>query len=908
VKRLGLAAFALATSANAQDLPTEGVVVFESNKPLEAVQIMRLDLQTGELLVEAAGESPFAANDEVVFISRCGEFSLDAAISIADSDGFTSTLPDVCDPDATGGRLNTPVISPDGQVIAVNDPVIPDKDALLSVIGTDGIRVFARSGKQLAEHQGFAYPLFNASGTLYAAGTGEVEGIPHGIYRFDADFGDPVRIDDGCLNGPVWSMRLHPDGDKIGFVFNGAIFRMPLETGVPERIVRSGVPIAWMDFAPDGSGGIRLNRSAGRGDCGQARRIPAALRQRRRRCDVSPAVHPRRAGELDQVAIAIAASRSDGARMFQTFDATTTPDQGPPRIALLRAKMAEHGVDAFIVPRADAHQGEYVAPRDDRLAWLTGFTGSAGFAAILADKAGIFIDGRYTLQVRDQVDTSVLTPVDWPKTKLGPWLKERLPEGTIGIDPWLHTTEQVEALEKAGVTIAYLPNLVDAVWEDQPDAPVGKVEVYPTELAGKSHEDKRKQIGVSLGAAKAAVITLPDSISWLLNVRGSDLPHTPSVQAFAILASDGGVRVFTAPEKLAPLADHLGDDVTVHPPSAFATTLAELDGPVRVDRASAPFAVVQILQDAGVEIAWGTDPCSLPKATKTPAEIAATTEAHLRDGAAMAEFLAWLDQAAPQGGLTEIDVVKKLEGCRRATNALRDISFDTISGAGPNGAIVHYRVTRETNRQIAPGDLLLVDSGGQYVDGTTDITRTVTTGTPTPDQIAAFTNVLKGVIAISRARWPKGLTGRDLDPLARAALWRAGQDYDHGTGHGVGVFLSVHEGPQRLSRASDVALRPGMILSNEPGYYREGEWGIRIENLVVVEDAPKIAGGDDGREQLCFNTLTYAPIDTRLADSARLSPGERDWLNAYHAEVEARIASRVGTDTQSWLRQACHAI
>ena len=594
--------------------------------------------------------------------------------------------------------------------------------------------------------------------------------------------------------------------------------------------------------------------------------------------------------------------------MFQTFDATTSPEQGPPRIAALRAQMAERGLDAFVVPRADAHQGEYVAARDDRLAWLTGFTGSAGFAVVLAEQAGIFVDGRYTLQVRDQVDTSVLTPVDWPKTKLGPWLKERLPNGTVGIDPWLHTTEQVADLEKAGLTLSFVPNLVDAIWDNQPDPPIGKAEIYPDALAGQTNDEKRKSTGATLGSSAAVVLTLPDSISWLLNIRGSDLPHTPSVQAFAILAKDGTARVFTHPEKLSPLAEHLGPEVTVLPPEDFVDALKALDGPVRVDRASAPFAVVQILREAGVEIRWGDDPCALPKATKTPAEVAATTEAHLRDGAAMAEFLAWLDKAAPQGGLTEIDVVEKLEGCRRATNALRDISFDTISGAGPNGAIVHYRVTRETNREIAPGDLLLIDSGGQYVDGTTDITRTVTTGTPTVQQIAAFTNVLKGVIAISRARWPIGLSGRDLDPLARAALWRAGQDYDHGTGHGVGVFLSVHEGPQRLSRVSDVPLMPGMILSNEPGYYREGEWGIRIENLVVVEVAPNLEGGDSRREQHCFRTLTYAPIDTRLVDATRLSPGERKWLNAYHADVEALIGPRVGEATREWLHMACQPV
>ncbi len=379
------------------------------------------------------------------------------------------------------------------------------------------------------------------------------------------------------------------------------------------------------------------------------------------------------------------------------------------------------------------------------------------------------------------------------------------------------------------------------------------------------------------------------------------------VQAFAILHDTGSVDLFTDPAKAVEVQGDLGKDVTIHTPEALVDSLARLAGPVRVDPKSAPHAIGLELDKAGIQIKWQDDPCLLPKARKTAAEIAATTQAHLRDGAAMVEFLSWLDAKAPKGGLTEIDVVTSLEGFRRATNMLRDISFDTICGAGPNGAIVHYRVTRQTNRTIVPGDLLLVDSGGQYLDGTTDITRTVTTGTPDADQIAAFTRVLQGMIAISRARWPRGLAGRDLDPLARAPLWMAGQDFDHGTGHGVGVFLSVHEGPQRLSRAGDVPLEPGMILSNEPGYYREDAFGIRIENLVTVIEAPALPGGDD-RPQLAFETLTWVPIDTRLVDTAALAPGERDWLNSYHADVLDKIGPHLSDSARDWLIAATRAI
>ena len=595
--------------------------------------------------------------------------------------------------------------------------------------------------------------------------------------------------------------------------------------------------------------------------------------------------------------------------MFQTFDATTSPEQGPPRLAALRAEITKAGFDGFLVPRADAHQGEYVAPCDERLAWLTGFTGSAGFAIVLQNIAGIFVDGRYRVQVRAQVAED-FTPVDWPETKPGDWLNANAPKNAkIGFDPWLHTVGEIEKIEAVltGITLEPTTNPIDVVWDDRPAPPQGKISDYPVELAGKTSRQKRRDIAAILKEAgqKSAVLTQPDSIAWLLNIRGSDLPRIPVPLSFAILHDDATVALFTEPAKLTDLPPD--PEIRVASPAGFEAALAALRGPVRVDKSRAPLAVSTILNDAGTEVAFGDDPCVLPKARKNPVELKGTAEAHLRDGAAMVEFLAWLDQEGPQGGLTEIDVVKKLEGFRRATNALHDISFDTISGAGPNGAIVHYRVTEATNRKVILGELLLVDSGGQYVDGTTDITRTISIGPPGTEERAAFTRVLQGMIAISRLRWPKGLAGRDLDALARYPLWLAGQDYDHGTGHGVGVFLSVHEGPQRLSKISEVSLEEGMILSNEPGYYREGAFGIRIENLVVVKTAPDLPGADD-RKMLSFETLTFVPIDTRLVNTEALSSGEREWLNAYHAETREKLANRVSAAGKDWLTRATSPI
>ena len=597
--------------------------------------------------------------------------------------------------------------------------------------------------------------------------------------------------------------------------------------------------------------------------------------------------------------------------MFQSFESHADPAQGPGRLAALRARLAGEGLAGFLVPRADVHQGEYVAARDERLQWLTGFTGSAGFCIVLPDVAGVFIDGRYRTQVKGQVDLAHYTPVPWPEVQPGPWIAGHLAAGVVGFDPWLHTADEIArieaALEGSGTGLRASGNMVDAIWPDQPPAPMGRAFAHPDALAGETSAAKRARLAEGLRKAgqAAAVITLPDSLCWLLNIRGADVPRNPVLHGFAVLHDDGRLTLFAESAKFdAETRAHLGPQVTLRPVEAFVPALRTLPGPVRVDRGTAPLAVSMELEEAGIAVAWGDDPCRLPKACKTAAEIEGMRQAHLRDGAAMVEFLCWLDRQ-PAGSLTEISVVRALEGFRRATNALHDISFDTISGSGPNGAIMHYRVTEESNRAVGQDELLLVDSGAQYLDGTTDITRTVAVGDPGPEARLQYTRVLQGLIAISRARWPRGLSGRDLDPLARFPLWVAGQDFDHGTGHGVGAFLSVHEGPQRLSRINEVPFLPGMILSNEPGYYREGAFGIRLENLIVVEEAEKIG---DMRDQLAFETLTFVPFDRRLVLVDELSGAERRWLNAYHAAVLEKLAGRLSPEALVWCQAACAAV
>ena len=596
--------------------------------------------------------------------------------------------------------------------------------------------------------------------------------------------------------------------------------------------------------------------------------------------------------------------------MFQQFHETASPDQGPARLQALRAWMQAQELAGVLVPRADAHQGEYVADHDARLAWLTGFTGSAGFCIALADVAGVFIDGRYRTQVKGQVALSHFTPVPWPETQPAPWLCQHLPHGgEVGFDPWLHTPDQIAqiraGLQGSAITLRPIANPVDAIWPDQPAPPAGPISPYPEALAGETHSAKMARLGAMLQQAgqSAAVITLPDSLAWLFNIRGADIPRNPIPHGFAILSSAGDAQLFVDPRKTSPaLVAHLGASVALRDVAEFGPALQALTGPVRVDHATVPCWVLEQLDQAGVAHVAGQDPCILPKATKTAAEIAATREAHLRDGAAMCEFLCWFD-AQPHGSLSEIDVVSALEGFRRASNALLDISFDTIAGTGPHGAIMHYRVTEKTNRSLAPGDLIVVDSGGQYLDGTTDITRTLPVGEVALEPRQCFTRVLKGMIAISRLRFPRGLAGRDLDAIARYPLWVAGQDFDHGTGHGVGVYMCVHEGPQRLSRISEVALQPGMILSNEPGYYREGAFGIRLENLIVVQPAGDLPGADP-RPMYDFETLTFVPIDRRLICAEMLDQAERDWLNQYHAACRDKLGPRLGAQTQVWLGKA----
>ena len=592
--------------------------------------------------------------------------------------------------------------------------------------------------------------------------------------------------------------------------------------------------------------------------------------------------------------------------MFQSFEVTARPEQGPPRLKALRAELRRAGLDGFLIPRADAHQGEYVAAHDERLAWLTGFTGSAGFCAALMDRAGVFIDGRYRTQVKAQV-ASDFTPVPWPEVSLGDWLRQQLPDGGIvGFDPWLHTPGQIEQtraqLARSDVTLRPSANLVDLIWADQPAPPQAPAKVHPIEFAGESHAEKRARLAHGLREAghRAALITLPDSVNWLLNIRGADIPRNPVAHGFAVLHDSGAVDLFMSQAKIAAIMDHLGQAVTVHAPEALPECLGALPGPVLVDKQTVPVILVEALGDRSV---WGDEPCALPKACKNEAEINGSAEAHLRDGAALCELLAWLDAQAP-GSLTETQVVSQLEACRRKDNALQDISFETIAGTGPNGAIMHYRVTEETDRRLEDGHLLVLDSGGQYLDGTTDITRTIAIGTPPGEARDAFTRVLAGMIAMSRLRWPAGLAGSHIEAIGRLPLWMAGQDFDHGLGHGVGAYLSVHEGPQRLSRISTVPLLPGMILSNEPGYYREGAFGIRIENLLVVRTAPPLPGGDAERAMLHWQTLSFAPIDRRLINPDLLDRPARDWLNNYHQEVAEKIRPRLSDSAKLWLDAA----
>lgn len=598
--------------------------------------------------------------------------------------------------------------------------------------------------------------------------------------------------------------------------------------------------------------------------------------------------------------------------MFQSFADRTSPAQAREHLPLLRAELERRGLDGFLIPRADEHQGEYVPPHAERLAWLTGFTGSAGAAAVMQDKAAIFVDGRYTLQVQTQTDTDLFVPQDFPEVTIASWLRKNAGEGQkIAYDPWLHTVGEARRLEAAcraagAELVAVSDNPLDAVWADQPPLPDAPASIQPEARTGRRSADKREEIAGQLKDEKtaAAVLSLPDSIGWLLNIRGRDVPHTPFLLAFAILYEDGHADLFTDPAKIPDdVRNHLGNDVAIQPRSALGEALGKLAGKqVQIDPAWTPAWVGQALTAAGARLKEAADPCLLPKATKTEAELNGARTAHERDGAALTRFLHWLDTTTSQREVTEIEAAKTLEAFRAETGALKDLSFDTISGAGPHGAIVHYRVTESSARTLDQGSLFLVDSGGQYEDGTTDVTRTVPIGTPTDEMRDRFTRVLKGHISLATARFPKGTTGGHLDALARRPLWDAGLDYDHGTGHGVGSYLSVHEGPQNISksaRAFATPLAPGMICSNEPGYYKTGAFGIRIENLVIVTEAAPIAGGE--RPMMGFETITLAPIDRRLIGASLLTAEEIAWVDAYHARVNEIIRPQLEGGAKAWL-------
>jgi Xaa-Pro aminopeptidase len=592
------------------------------------------------------------------------------------------------------------------------------------------------------------------------------------------------------------------------------------------------------------------------------------------------------------------------------------------RLTALRAELARRGLEGFAVPHADEHQGEYLPLRAERLAWLTGFTGSAGMALVLDDKAAVFADGRYTLQVQTQVDSALFTPQHLTEQPPAAWIEAHLPKGArLGYDPWLHTERQVAGLraaaEKAGgELVACADNPLDAVWSDQPPPPIAPVVAHSLDFAGRTSAEKRSEAAAALRktGAEAAVLTLPDSIAWLLNVRGGDVACTPLALSFAVLHGDATVEWFVDRRKLAPgLEAHLGNAVSLRAPDELGAAIDALGRTgkrVLADPASAAAWVFERLRAAGAKPVEGADPCQLPKAKKNEVELAGARRAHRRDGASLSRFLAWLateaprraESCGPSEGLGEIEAADRLFEFRRGNENLRDLSFGTISAAGPNGALPHYRVTPEGERRLGLGELYLVDSGGQYLDGTTDVTRTVAVGTPSAEMRERFTRVLKGHIAIATARFPKGTTGSQLDTLARVALWQAGLDFDHGTGHGVGSYLGVHEGPQRISKVPNtVALEPGMIVSNEPGYYKEGAYGIRIENLVaVVEDARP---GDE-RPMLAFETLTLAPIDLALVEPDVLTSEETAWLDAYHVRVREALAPLVDEATATWLDAA----
>ncbi len=599
--------------------------------------------------------------------------------------------------------------------------------------------------------------------------------------------------------------------------------------------------------------------------------------------------------------------------LFQTFEEPETGVALTARLSAFREELARRNLTGFVVPRADQQQNEYVPPSDERLAWLTGFTGSAGQAIVLMQAAAVFVDGRYTLQAAKQVDTKAWSVEPLADPPPESWLAKHLAAGDrLGFDPWLHTSASAERLTaacaKAGAELVAVDgNPLDSVWTERPPPPLGPVSVHGPQFAGEAEAQKIQQIRAEVTKLGAEALVLSDShaVAWTFNIRGADVAHTPLPLSYALVPKDGRPTVFIDHRKLSNSArDHLEQSADVAEPDALApklTELAQRGATIALDAATAADALSRMISTAGGKPLRGSDPVTLLKAVKNATEIEGARSAHRRDAAALARFLAWIDREAPTGRLTEIDAVEALETFRRDTGALKDVSFPTISGTGPNGAIVHYRVTRKSNRRIAPGDLLLIDSGAQYEDGTTDVTRTIAIGRPTLEMQDRFTRVLRGHIAIARALFPDGATGAQLDTLARQYLWQAGIDFEHGTGHGVGSYLSVHEGPARISKLGATPLRRGMILSNEPGYYKTDAFGIRIENLELVVGA-EIPGAE--KPVNAFETLTLAPIDRRLVDLSMLSGDELAWLNDYHERVRHTVRVHVDEATKVWLDAA----
>lgn len=599
---------------------------------------------------------------------------------------------------------------------------------------------------------------------------------------------------------------------------------------------------------------------------------------------------------------------------FQSFADASSSHDSATRIAALREELTRQNLDGFLVPRADAHQNEYVPKSAERLAWLTGFTGSAGFAVVLAQEAAIFVDGRYVIQVRQEIDGKILTPIDISETAPSKWLAEHAREGArIGYDPWVHTSGQIERFAKAvegkKITLVALDaNPIDALWADRPGDPMGPVAIHPARYAGETAASKIKKLREALQGADAALMSDPHAICWAFNIRGADVAHTPIVLAFALLPKEGAPTLYLDDAKLdAKTRAALEKFLTLRASAELIGDLTEAGkGGERVmfDAATAPVKLVETLRAAGGKPRVAEDPAALPKAIKNKAELAGAREAHIRDGAALTRFLAWFAEAAPKGALTEITAAEAAETFRRESGDLRDISFPTISAFGEHAAIPHYRVTEKSNLKIGKG-VYLIDSGAQYLDGTTDVTRTVVVGRASKQLKDHFTRVLRGHIAIARAVFPKGVTGAQLDAFARRYLWEAGLDFDHGVGHGVGSYLSVHEGPQRISKMGATPLQPGMILSNEPGYYRAGEYGIRLENLIIVEKH-EIAGAE--REMYGFESITLAPFDLNCVEPKLMNAEETAWLNAYHAHVRKTLSPLVDAKTRKWLREATQAI